>query len=109
MYCFLVFLSCSDNDSKFELCPVETRPYYDPILNYKGGFYEIKKIFFDHYEAVYLPNNNGIVKVIFNINCKGKAGNYTLETYSLNYKNIEINENITSQILKLTKSLEFSL
>jgi len=87
------------------LCSGKTHPYYYPTLEYKGGFYEIKKHYYSNYKAIELPNNTGIVKISFNINCNGKPGNYFLETYSLDYKNIVITKKITEQLLSLTKSL----
>ena len=101
----ICLLSCNENTQKFELCAGKKRPYYHPTLEYQGGFYKIKKHYYSQYKTTEFPNNTGIVKIRFDINCKGKAGNYFLETYSLDYKNITINKNSTEQLLNLTKNL----
>ena len=101
----ICFLSCSKNTEKFELCSGEKRPYYYPSLKYKGDFYEIKKHYYSNYKTIESLNNNGIVKIRFNINCKGESGNYFLETYNMDYKSILMSENITKQLLNLTKDL----
>jgi len=105
--CISLF-SCSENNEKFELCSGKTHPYYYPALEYNGGFYKIKKHYYSNYKTIELSNNTtGIVKISFNINCKGESGNYFLETYSLNYKNISISKKITEQLLNLTKRLNY--
>tara|TARA_B110000879_G_C11160704_1_gene508942 strand:- start:1256 stop:1696 length:441 start_codon:yes stop_codon:yes gene_type:complete len=99
------FLGCNESTSKFELCSGKKHPYYHPTLEYHGGFYEIKKHYYSSYQTIESPNNTGIIKIRFNINCKGKTGNYVLETYSLDYKSILITKKITEQLLNLTKNL----
>ena len=106
---FYFLTSCSSGNSgnsEFKLCSGMKRPYYYPTLEYKGNFYKIKSHFFNNYKTIQLPNNNGIVKIRFNINCKGETGNFFINTYSLNYKNITMNKEITEQLLNLTKGLK---
>jgi hypothetical protein len=103
----LYFLtSCSSGNSEFKLCSGIKRPYYFPTLEYKGDFYKIKNHFFNNYTTIQLPNNNGIVKIRFHVNCKGETGNFFTDTYSLDYKKTTINKDITEQLLNLTKSLK---
>jgi hypothetical protein len=106
LFLFCLLLSCSSNISKFKLCAGKKRPYYYPTLEYKGDFYEIKRHFLNNYKTVQLPNNNGIVKIIFHINCKGETGNFSIDTYSLDYKKIPINKEIIKQLLYLAKGLK---
>ncbi|WP_024741906.1 hypothetical protein [Tenacibaculum maritimum] len=102
--CICLF-SCKNSNEKIELYSGKKWPYYYPTLEYKGGFYEIKKHYFNNYRTIVSPNNSGIVKIRFNINCKGISGNFHLETYSLEYKNTVISKKITDQLFFLTKSL----
>ncbi len=104
LICACLF-SCNKNTKEFKLCSGKKRPYYHPTLNYNGGFYEIKKHYYNNYKSIVSTNNTGIVKVRFNINCEGKTGNYFMESYSLNYKNITISKKISEQFLNLTKNL----
>jgi hypothetical protein len=102
--CICLF-SCNKNTDKFELCPGKKWPYYHPTLKYQGGFYEIKKHYYNNYKSIDSPSNTGIVKISFNINCEGQSGNYLIETYSLKYNNVSISKKITKQLLDLTKTL----
>jgi hypothetical protein len=100
------FSGCSNINSEFELCSGGKRPYYYPTLTYKGGFYKIKNHFYNNCKIMNNPNSTGIVKIRFDVNCKGETGNFIIDTYSINYKDEIINEKITKQLLFLTKELE---
>ncbi|PCJ01438.1 MAG: hypothetical protein COB15_00510 [Flavobacteriales bacterium] len=102
----LCFISCNSESTDFELCGGGLYPYYHPDLNYEGSFYAIKEHFKTNYRAVSIGNNSGIVKVRFHVNCKGETGNYKVETYSFDYELIEMNNQITDQLLGLTKNLK---
>ena len=102
---FLLFNCCSSNKRDFELCSGKKHPYYHPNLEYSGGFHEIKKHFYDNYKDIGVPNDTGIVKIRFNVNCKGESGDFYTETYNLDYKGITIDEKVTKQLLDLTKTL----
>lgn len=102
---FLILINCKSNDSDFKLCQGSLHPYYYPELEYKGGFYEIKKYFYSEYEQIEDGRNTGIVRIRFNINCNGESGNYEVETCNLDYKNKKMNKKIIKQLLKLTKNL----
>ncbi|CAA0230688.1 conserved hypothetical protein [Tenacibaculum maritimum] len=101
----ICFFGCNENIDKFELCFSKKYPYYHPSLEYKGGFHEIKKHFYNNYKKIKGSNNIGIVRIQFNINCKGESGNFSHETYNLSYEKTEINTQIVSQLLNLTKTL----
>jgi len=101
-----LFISCNSASENFELCEGDLYPYYHPQLNYKGSFYAIKEHFKTHYKPIKTGNNTGIVRVRFQVNCKGETGNYNVATYSFNYELIAINTQITAQLLELTKGLK---
>lgn len=112
IYCsgiFLIFLlsiyGC--NSQEYSLCGMGIKkPYYYTDLKYEGGLYAIKEVFKSDYQVVNAPDNNGIVRIIFDVNCKGKSGNFKVETYSLAYQQAKINEAITTQILSIVKELK---
>ena len=107
------FSGCSNINSEFELCSGGKRPYYYPTLTYKGGFYKIKNHFYNNCKIMNNPNSTGIVKIRFDVNCKGETGNFIIDTYSINYKDEIINEKtsnttsflgiITYQLLRHSK------
>jgi len=101
----LCFISCNSSSNDFELCGGGLKPYYRTGLSYEGDFYAIKEYFKTNYKAIKSGENSGIVKIQFHVNCKGEAGNYKLEAYSFDYQLLEINSEITSQFLELTKGL----
>ena len=102
---FIFFISCNSGNNDFKLCLGIKHPYYSPTLEYTGGFYAIKKNFYSNYKNVKSLNDSGIVKIRFQINCSGKSGNYSIETYSLDYKRNIIDAKIKGQLLSLTKDL----
>lgn len=105
-FLILVFCwACNSTTNEFDLCSGKLHPYYYPELTYTGDFYAIKKHYYTNYKEVNAPNNNGIVKIRFHINCKGESGNYKVESYSFDYATTEIDSNITEQLIQLTKSL----
>jgi len=97
--------SCNNSD-EFELCNTSLHPYYYPELKYEGDFYAIKKHFKEYYQPVLASDNSGIIRIRFQVNCKGESGNYNIETYDFNFKITQINKEITTQLLELTKSLD---
>jgi hypothetical protein len=107
LFLIITFLSCNPNTNlEFKLCSGGKRPYYYPTLEYKGGFYIVKKHFFDNFKASNYLNNTGIVKIRFDVNCKGETGNFMIDTYNMNYRATIINDEITKQLLYLTKELK---
>jgi hypothetical protein len=82
------------------------KPYYYTGLGYKGEIYAIKKIFeLDYRPLLDSEGNDGIIRISFDVNCKGVAGNFKMEQYTLDYKAAIIDEKISSQILMIVKSL----
>lgn len=84
-------------------------PYYNNRVSYTPDFYLVKKHFLLNYkEKEYkdVPNNTGMVHIVFNVNCNGETGNYSLETFDFDYKYCTINDTIKSEFIKLTKELK---
>lgn len=102
----LLLVSCNHSNNDFHLCANEKHPYYYPPLEYRGGFYEVKEHFFKGYKEVEGKDNSGIIRIKFQVNCKGDMGNFEVESYSLSYKKMNLNKNITEQFVRLTKELD---
>lgn len=104
----LLFLtvSCSRSADDFDLCGIGfMQPYYFTSLEYEGGFYAIKEKYHQQYQAIKEGNNSGVVKILFYVNCRGEAGEYKMETYDFNYQKTDLNPNLTSQLMSITKQL----
>ncbi len=102
----LFFINCNNDKKTFSLCSRSINPYYNPTLEYKGDFYEIKEYIYKNYSRVQNKNNTGIVRIQFHVNCFGETGNYKVNTYSLDYESITIDKDIINQLFQLTKELK---
>lgn len=107
VFLFVLFIRCNSNlDNKnFELCNNNLNPYYYPELKYKGDFYAIKKHFQTNYTYVKDINTTGIIRIQFNVNCKGEVGDFSIETYTLDYKKTTLNTELIHQFTHLCKTL----
>lgn len=103
---FIIVLGCGQDKQEFQLCSGKKWPYYHPDLEYSGGFYDIKDNFYNSYKIIESTNNTGIVRIQFDINCKGQSGNFKVETYGLNYRSIEMDSLIINQLIHSTKNLQ---
>lgn len=81
------------------------KPYYLTGLDYKGGIFAIKEKYKKEYITVKKGQNSGIVKIRFDVNCKGETGNFEFETYNLNYESTTLNDSIVNQTVLIAKKL----
>lgn len=86
-------------------------PYYylQNSGNYIPDFYEVKKLFeLQYHKEDYsnLSDNTGILHISFWVNCEGKTGNYSMESFSFDYVYCILNEKLKHNILELVKSLK---
>lgn len=97
------------DDSTFVLCNGEERvfQYFNDSkgLLYKDGKPAIDSAFAKNYRPVN-SSESGLVRIRFVVNCKGEADRYRLLTADLNYQPSEIDQRITDQLMKITKSLD---
>lgn len=111
--CFLALISLfgvaeltSCQSDNFNLCSANAKPYYYPALKYKGNFFGIKKYFYNNYVNVNGEKTTGIVVVKFQVNCIGKSGNFKANVYNLDYQPFDMNSEVVSQLVVLTKNLK---
>jgi len=98
----------SDNPN-FELCNGENRviQYFNNSqgFEYYGGKTKILKIFKENYIPSKKENQNGIIRIRFIVNCKGEAGRFRILEADNNYRKFHFDSEITTQLLKTTKTL----
>ena len=102
----LVSFSCNRKSGELKLCGIGIlKPYYLTGLDYKGGMFAIKEKYKSEYIPVKKGENSGIVKIRFDVNCKGETGNFEFETYSLSYEPVTLNDSIVNQTVSIAKRL----
>lgn len=101
-----LFFSCNKKTGELDLCGLGIlRPYYLTGLDYEGGIFAIKEKYKKEYITVKKGQNSGIVKIRFDVNCKGETGNFEFETYNLNYELTTINDSIVNQTVLIARKL----
>jgi hypothetical protein len=84
------------------------------ILQYYWGdgsiYLNEKTSFLDLFRAKYKPvkgkSTNGLVRIRFVVNCKGKANRFRTLQSDNNYNEIEFDERIVSQLVNITKGID---
>jgi len=110
LICLPLLHAAAQTPVPFSKCAdAEDWPYYNPRLKYEGGFWEIKNHFntkFPNPAFEKLPKNTGIVSVHFWVNCKGEAGDYTVQCCDFDYKPAEVHPEIVKRLVQLTSELK---
>ncbi|HKJ47918.1 MAG TPA: hypothetical protein VJ973_02455, partial [Christiangramia sp.] len=73
---------------------------------YKGEKSRIIDLFASDYKPVTGKNESGFIRIRFVVNCEGKPGRYRVLQSDENYQEKEFDEEIISQLLGITKSIE---
>lgn len=103
----LIFFSCNSKSGELELCGLGIlKPYYLTGLDYQGGIYAIKEKYRKEYTPVKTGVNSGILKIRFDVNCKGETGNFEFQTFSLEYATTILNDSIVKQAVSIAKKLD---
>ena len=74
-------------------------------FQYEGEKLAIEEEFQKKYNVENIKKENGWVRIRFVVNCNGESDRFRILTANYDYKPIEIDKNITSQLLSITKSL----
>ncbi len=110
LICILITItlfSCNRKSGELELCGLGIlKPYYLTGLEYEGGIFAIKEKYKKEYFPVSGNKNTGIIKIRFDVNCKGETGNFEFEAYNLNYESTAINDSIVDQAIAIAKKLD---
>ena len=98
------------DDQNFKVCHGDSNviQYFNTSkgFGYQGEKTAIWNIFQEKYQAVTRKNQNGWIRIRFIVNCEGKAGRFRLTAADQNYQRTTFDPKITSQLLKITKSLD---
>lgn len=98
--------SISDNKS-FKLCKAEDRiiQYYAfQEKTYATEKSDILASFFEQYIPV-ANDDSGLIRIRFVVNCNGKSGRFRILGMNKNYQKKDFSNDITSQLLRITKNL----
>ncbi|MBP6811712.1 MAG: hypothetical protein KA138_09340 [Saprospiraceae bacterium] len=97
------------DDSSFKICNAEEQiiQYFNDGngVQYKNGKPAIDSIFLSAYQPLDI-NESGIIRIRFVVNCSGETGRFRLLSADLNYQPYQFSSEITSQLLRITKSME---
>lgn len=74
-------------------------------LQYKGEKIEINKMFFSQYKNQNIPNETGLIRIRFVVNCKGETDRFRTMGMNEKYKPKTFSSKITAQLMNITKSL----
>ncbi|MDR6459277.1 hypothetical protein J2786_002384 [Chryseobacterium vietnamense] len=74
--------------------------------NYKGEKIEIDKIFFMRYKNQNIPNETGLIRIRFVVNCKSETDRFRVIGVDENYNPKKFDNKITSQLLMIAKGLD---
>ena len=73
---------------------------------YSGEKSTILNIFKSRYRPLADKEQNGLIRIRFFVNCKGKAGRFRVLQSDYNYQEIKFDNRIVTQLADITKSIE---
>jgi len=80
--------------------------YIGDGLAYKGGKIAIIEEVHKKYDTSTIKKESGLIRIRFIVNCKGETGRFRLMGMDENYKEKEFSEEITTQLMTITKNLK---
>lgn len=94
-------------DGNFEICGAQNQ-----IIQYyafdKKAFKEEKAALIQYFKGKYIPilneKKSGLIRIRFIVNCKGVAGRFRILSMNSDYEEIEFSNDVTGQLLNLTKN-----
>ncbi|MBP2831166.1 hypothetical protein J8281_03110 [Aquimarina sp. U1-2] len=95
------------DDPNFKVCNNYIFQYFNNSdgLVYEGEKPMLDKLFFDKYNSEIVEKQSGLIRIRFIVNCKAETGRFRLLGMDNNYQEKVFDENITSQLLNITKDL----
>jgi len=73
---------------------------------YRGEKSKILNAFKSKYQPISGKNQNGLIRIRFIVNCKGKAGRFRVLQSDFDYQEKEFDKETVSQLLNITKGIE---
>jgi hypothetical protein len=103
-----IYFDSKIDDPDFKICDEDrVFQYYNfgKGLLYKGEKVKINEHFRDGLKTKEQKDESGFLTIRFIVNCEGKTGRYRIQGMNNDYKEKAFNDNLTSQLLSLTKQL----
>lgn len=97
------------DDENFELCfDKHIYQYFNDSngFNYEGEKLAVENEFSKEYKSKIIPNETGLIRINFIVNCKGQTDRFRLIAMDEDYNPKEFDESITEQLLRIAKSLK---
>lgn len=104
-----IYFDSKIDDPDFKLCDEDrVFQYYNfgKGLLYTGEKVKINEHFKEGLKTKEQKDESGFLTIRFIVNCGGKTGRYRVQGMNNEYKEKAFNENLTSQLLSLTKKLD---
>ena len=104
-----ISFDASQDSKSFNLCNDESKTYQyfndSNGLQYEGERLAIYNTFRSEYSS-HKKGENGLVRIRFIVNCNGEAGRFRLLGMDNDYKPKKYDSSITTELLRITKSLD---
>lgn len=94
------FKVCNGDEQVFQYFNLGEGPVYS------GEKSNILNTFKSNFKQVADNDENGLIRIRFIVNCEGKAGRFRVLQSDYNYQEKEFNNEITSQLLNITKQID---
>ena len=98
------------DDPAFQLCKDDylAKQYFNMNegVQFEGEKPAIDTYFKNAYKKPENSNQSGLIRIRFMVNCKGEAGRFRLISSNNEYQSMAFSEEISTQLLELTKGLE---
>lgn len=103
-----IAFDASFDDPNFKVCNKEIFQYYNfgKGLQYKGEKIAIDKYFGENFKNARQEDETGFLTIRFIVNCEGGTGRFRVEGMDNNYQIKKFKNDLTDQILKLTKQMD---
>jgi hypothetical protein len=104
-----IYFNSKIDDPNFKLCDEDrVFQYYNfgKGLLYKGEKIKLNEHFRDALKTKEQKDESGFLTIRFIVNCQGETGRYRVQGMDNDYKEKTFNENLTTQLLNLTKQLD---
>lgn len=94
------------DDPQFKICNKFVVQYYNfgKGLQYQGEKLKIREAF-QGFKETHSIDDSGYITIRFVVNCEGKTGMFRIQEMSDNYEPKKFSDDLKTQLLKITKSL----
>lgn len=94
------FAPCNGEDAVFQYFNLADEPAFNGEKNLLVEYFKTQ------YETAPGQNQNGMIRIRFMVNCKGKAGRFRMIQSDNNYQEFSFAPEVTQQLMNLTKGID---